>query len=90
MHNMWSEQTNVAHIGLFVLPKYIVTPLFKQCPVSGKGSTNKRAYVKDAHLLELQRVENRLFRTIGKFDRHTRLREMHMALNIPYVYYYYY
>jgi hypothetical protein len=40
-------------------------------------------YASDAHVLNLQ---NRVFRAIGNSDRHTPVREMHMALNTLYVY----
>jgi hypothetical protein len=43
-------------------------------------------YTADAHLMKLQRLQNRLLRATGNFDRRTAVREMHMALKIPYVY----
>jgi hypothetical protein len=43
-------------------------------------------YAADAHLLKLQRLQNRVLRAIGNLDRRTPVREMHVAFNIPYVY----
>jgi hypothetical protein len=45
-------------------------------------------YVVDAHLLKLQRLQNRVLCAIGTLDRHTLVREMHMAFKIPCVYNY--
>jgi hypothetical protein len=38
------------------------------------------------HLLKLQRLQNKVFRTIGNFPWHTPVRELHKAFNIPYIY----
>jgi hypothetical protein len=40
----------------------------------------------DTHLMKLQRLQNKVLRTTGKFPRRTPVREMHMALKLPYVY----
>jgi hypothetical protein len=40
----------------------------------------------DAHILKLQRLQNRVLRAIDNFDRRTPVREMHVALKIPYVF----
>jgi hypothetical protein len=45
-------------------------------------------YAADAHLFKLQRLQNRVLRAIGNLDRHTLVREMHVAFKIPYVYNY--
>jgi hypothetical protein len=45
-----------------------------------------REYATDDHFLKLQRLQNRVLRAIGNFYRHIPAREMHMALEIPYVY----
>jgi hypothetical protein len=37
-------------------------------------------------MMKLQRLQNRVLRSIGNFDRGTPVREMHMVLKIPYVY----
>jgi hypothetical protein len=34
----------------------------------------------------LQRLQNKVLRTIGNVPRHTLIRELHKALNIPYIY----
>jgi hypothetical protein len=45
-------------------------------------------YAADARLLTPQRLYNRVLRAIGNLDRRTLVREMHVALKIPYVYVY--
>jgi hypothetical protein len=40
----------------------------------------------DPHLLKLQRMQNKVLRTIGNFPRRTPVRELHKAFNIPYIY----
>jgi hypothetical protein len=42
--------------------------------------------VAESHLLKLQRLQNKVFRTIGSFPRRTSIRDMHVAFQIPYVY----
>jgi methionine synthase II (cobalamin-independent) len=36
--------------------------------------------------LKLQRLQNKVLRTIGNFPRRTPVREMYKAFNIPYIY----
>jgi hypothetical protein len=36
--------------------------------------------------LKLQRLQNKVLRTIGNFPRHTPVQELHKAFNIPYIY----
>jgi hypothetical protein len=43
-------------------------------------------FAADTHLLKLQRLQNKVLRTLGKFPRHTPAREMHMAFQEPYIY----
>jgi hypothetical protein len=43
-------------------------------------------FVADTHLLKLQRLQNKVLRTIGNFPRCTLVRDLHVALKIPYVY----
>jgi hypothetical protein len=45
-------------------------------------------FVAKSHLLKLQRLQNKVLRTICNFLRHTSVRDMHEAFQIPYVYYY--
>jgi hypothetical protein len=42
--------------------------------------------VADTYLLKLQRIQNKVFRTIGNFPRCIAIRDLHTALNLPYVY----
>jgi hypothetical protein len=36
--------------------------------------------------MKLQRLQNKVLRTIGNFPRRTPVRELHKAFNIPYIY----
>jgi hypothetical protein len=40
----------------------------------------------DTYLVKLQRLQNKVLRTIGNFPRCTLGRDMHTAFNLPYVY----
>jgi hypothetical protein len=43
-------------------------------------------FAAECHLLKLQRLQNKVLRTIGNFPKHKSIRDMHKAFNIPYVY----
>jgi hypothetical protein len=43
-------------------------------------------FVANAHLLKLQRLQNKVLRTSGNFPKRTLVRELHKAFNIPYIY----
>jgi hypothetical protein len=43
-------------------------------------------YEADAHLLKSQRLQDRVHRAIGNFDRLTPARELQVVFKIPYVY----
>jgi hypothetical protein len=43
-------------------------------------------FAADTHMLKLQRLQNRVLRTIGNFPWPTPVRELHKAFSIPYVY----
>jgi hypothetical protein len=43
-------------------------------------------FAADTHLMKLQRLQNRVLRTIGNLDRSTPVRDLHFAFKIPYVY----
>jgi hypothetical protein len=43
-------------------------------------------FAADTHLMKLQRLQNRVLRTIGNHPRRTPVRDLHMALHIPYIY----
>jgi hypothetical protein len=43
-------------------------------------------YGADAHLLKLQRLQNRVLRAIGNLDTRTPVRESHVAFKSPYMY----
>jgi hypothetical protein len=43
-------------------------------------------FVADTHLMKLEHLQNKVLRTIVKFPRNTPIRDMHMFLQIPYVY----
>jgi hypothetical protein len=43
-------------------------------------------FAANTHLLRLQRLKNKVLRTIGNFPRCTPVRELSKAFNIPYIY----
>jgi hypothetical protein len=43
-------------------------------------------FAAESHLLKLQRVQNKVLRTIGNFPRHISIRDMHIAFQVQYVY----
>jgi hypothetical protein len=43
-------------------------------------------FVAEIYLLKLQRLQNKVLRTIGNLPRCTLVRNMHVAFQIPYVY----
>jgi hypothetical protein len=43
-------------------------------------------FAEDTHLMKLQRLQNKVFRPIGKFTRNTPFRDMHDAFQIPFIY----
>jgi hypothetical protein len=45
-----------------------------------------RKFAADTHLIKLQRLQNRVLRTIGNFSRRTPVRDLHVAFKIPHVY----
>jgi hypothetical protein len=40
----------------------------------------------ESHLLKLQRLQNRVLRTIANFPRRTSVHDLHVAFQFPYVY----
>jgi hypothetical protein len=43
-------------------------------------------FASDTHVINLQRLQNKLLRTIGIFPRRTPVRDSHLAFKLPYVY----
>jgi predicted nucleic acid-binding Zn ribbon protein len=43
-------------------------------------------FAAECHLLKLQRLQNKVLRTIGNFPKRTSVRIMHKAFHMPYVY----
>jgi hypothetical protein len=43
-------------------------------------------FASESHLLKLQRLQNKVLRTISNFPRRTSVRDMHVAFQIPHVY----
>jgi hypothetical protein len=43
-------------------------------------------FAADTHLIKLQRLQNKVLRTIGNFPRRTPVRELHKTLRISYIY----
>jgi hypothetical protein len=40
-------------------------------------------FAADKHVLKLQRLRNKVLRTIGNFPRRTRVRDLHMVFKLP-------
>jgi hypothetical protein len=45
-------------------------------------------FAADNHLLKLQRLQNKVLRTIRNFPRRTPVGDVHMAFKLPYIYSY--
>jgi hypothetical protein len=45
-----------------------------------------RELAADAYLLKLQRLQNKVLRTIGNFSRCTPVRDLHLVFNLQYIY----
>jgi hypothetical protein len=45
-------------------------------------------FAANTHLIKLQRLQNKVLRTIGNYQRRTPVRDYYMAFKLPYVYYY--
>jgi hypothetical protein len=43
-------------------------------------------FAAETYLLKLQRLQNKVLRTIGNLPRRTQVRDMHVAFQIPYAY----
>jgi hypothetical protein len=43
-------------------------------------------FVANSHFLKLQRLQNKVLRTIGNLPKRTPTRDLHVAFKIPYVY----
>jgi hypothetical protein len=43
-------------------------------------------FAADNNLLKLQRLQNKVLRTIGNFPKRTPVRDLHMAFKLPYIY----
>jgi hypothetical protein len=43
-------------------------------------------FAADTHLMKFQRLQNKVLRTTGKFPRNTQIPNMHISIQIPYVY----
>jgi hypothetical protein len=43
-------------------------------------------FAAECHLLKLQRLQNKVFRTIGNFPKRTSVRDIHKYFHMPYVY----
>jgi hypothetical protein len=45
-------------------------------------------YAADTHLIKLQRLQNKVLRTIVNFPRPTPIRDLHKAFKLPYIHHY--
>jgi hypothetical protein len=72
-----SERLN-ANIKLTLHKALIRSVMIYACPAW--------EFAAESHLLKLQRLQNKVLRTIGSFTMRTSVRDIHMAFQIPYVY----
>jgi hypothetical protein len=72
-----SERLN-ANIKLTLHKALIRSVLTYACPAW--------KFAAESQLLKLQRLQNKVLRTLGTFPRCTSVRDMHVAFQIPYVY----
>jgi hypothetical protein len=78
IYSVFRSERLIANIKLTLDKALIRSVMTYACPAW--------EFAAECHLLKLQRLQNKVLRTIGKFPRRTSVRDMHEAFNIPYVY----
>jgi hypothetical protein len=76
-YSLFKSERLSTDIKLTLYKAIIRSVMTNACPTS--------EYAADAHLLKLQRLQNKVFRAIGNLDRHTLVRKVRVAFKIPYV-----
>jgi hypothetical protein len=77
-YSLFKSGSLSTNIKLMLYKALIRSAITYACPT--------REYAADAHLLKLQRLQNRVLHAIRKLDRCTPVRKLHVAFRIPYVY----
>jgi hypothetical protein len=78
VHSLFKSERLSANIKLTMHKALIRTITTYACCACG--------FAVDNHLLRLQHLQNKVLRTTGNFPKHTRVRDLHMALKLLYVY----
>jgi hypothetical protein len=77
-YSLFKSERLSAHIKLTLHRALIRSVMTYACPTWESEAKN--------HLLKLQRLQNKVLHTTGIFPRHTSVRDMHVAFQIPYIY----
>jgi hypothetical protein len=75
LYSLSKSERSTANIKLTLLKALIRSVMTYACPAW--------EYAAESHLLKLQRLQNRVLRTIGNFPRRTSVRDLHVAVQIP-------
>jgi hypothetical protein len=78
IHSLFKSERLSANIKLTLHKALIRSVITYACPAW--------EFEAESHLLKLQRLQNKVLRTIGSFPRRTSVCDMHVAFQIPYVY----
>jgi hypothetical protein len=78
IYSLFKSERLSANIKLTLHKTLIRSVMTYACPVW--------EFEAECHLLKLQRLQNKVLRTIGNFPRSTSVRDMHKAFHMPYVY----
>jgi hypothetical protein len=77
IYSLLKSENLSADIKLTLHKALIRTVIMYACPACELAT--------DTYLLKLQRLQNKVLRTIGNVPRCTPVRHMHTAFNLPYV-----
>jgi hypothetical protein len=80
LYSLFKCERLKAKIELTLMKALVVSVMTYACPAL--------EFAAESHLLKLQRLQNRVLRTIGNLLRRTSVRDLHVAFIIPYVYNY--
>jgi hypothetical protein len=78
IYSLFKSERLSANIKLTVNKALIRSAMTYACPTWD--------FAADTHLMKLQRLQNKVLRTIGNFPWRTPVRELHNAFSIPYIY----
>jgi hypothetical protein len=77
LYSLFKSEKLSAHIKLTIHRALIISVMTYACGWE---------FPAEIHLFKLQRLQNRVLCTTGKFPRHTSVRDMHVAFQMSYVY----